>query len=629
MTHSRPCRARRAALSIPFLPALAACLSLIGPAIALADGDVVVTGTREPLAPDRLAADVVVIDTRTLRHSSADSLADLLRREAGLQISRSGGPGQSTGLFMRGTSSQQSLVLVDGVRIGSATLGFAALENLGLAAVERVEVLRGPGSSLYGADAVGGVVQVFTPRGGGPTKFSGHAALGGYGAREASAALRGGVGALDFAAGVAGERSEGVSALRPGDAFGNHNPDRDGHRLDSAHLRLSLRPADGQRIGLRLLRTRLNTRYDASEYLPPDYAPDNSPDFRTRVDTDVSALDWRGGLAPGLTGSVRLSRSVDDAANGGTVLDHFRTTREQLAGQLAWQAGAVGQLVAAVERDDDRASSSSYVDEVRRRNDAAVLELTGSTGPWSWQADVRRDHSSDFGGVDTGRLGGGWRVAPGWRLRALAGSTFRAPSFNDLYFPGYGVTTLQPERGRSIEVGLNWQSGDSEAAATVYRNRVRELIAYEPDRRRCPADPAYDYGCAANVRRATLQGATLSAAHRGGALALKAQLDFLQARDDDSGQRLARRAAHQGTLGAAWAAGDWTWSASLLRVGARPDGGKRLAAETTLDLGLRWRLAPQWSLQGRLLNATDRDLEPVRDYQGLGRQAWLGLRYGA
>jgi vitamin B12 transporter len=605
-----------------------ACLfALVGVAAAQTPPEVVVTGSREPLAPERLAADVVVIGADTLRDTTADSLADLLRREAGVQISRSGAPGQSTGLFIRGSSSQQSVVLVDGVRVGSATLGFAALEALSLATAERVEVLRGPGSSLYGADAVGGVVQIVTPRGGGGNRFTGRAAIGGYGSSEWSAGFAGSAGALDIAAALASERSDGVSALRPGDAFGNHNPDDDGYRLDTAQLRLGLTPAAGHRIGLVLLRSRLDSQYDGSEFLSPDYAQDASADFRRQLDTEVAALDWRGTLAPGLVATARASRSVDDSLDGGSVKERYRTEREQLAAQLAWQTGALGQLVAAIEHDDDQARASTYSGDVGRRNTAGVLELTGSGGPWSWQADVRLDDSSDFGRVTTGRLGGGWRWAPGWALRALAGTTFRAPSFNDLYFPGYGVPALEPERGRSIEAGVSWQGRAGEASATVYRNRVTDLIGYEPDRSRCPADPAYDFGCAANVTSATLQGATLAATHRAGALRLKAQYDWLDAIDDASGEALPRRAEHQGTLGADVTAGAWAWAASVLYLGTRPDGGKALAAETTLDLSATWRIAGPWSLQAKLLNATDEDREPVRDYQGLGRQAWLVLRY--
>ncbi len=603
----------------------AACSFLFLGAAASAQTTVVVTGAREPLAPERLAADVAVIDVEALRGSTADSLADLLRREAGVQLSRSGGPGQSTGLFLRGAGSQQSVLLVDGVRIGSATLGYAAAEVLGLQQAERVEVLRGPGSSLYGADAVGGVVQVFTRSGSVGTQVEGRAAMGGYGSRELAGSVRGATGAFDYAVGLSSERSDGVSALRPGDAFGNHNPDRDGYALDSAQLRLGWRPAAGHRIGLLVLRTKLNSQYDASEYLPPNFAPDNRADFRTKVDTEVTSLDWRGALAPGWTGSVRASRSVDDARNGGTETDAFRTTREQFAAQLAWQTGRVGQLVLALEHGEDRARSSSYFEPVSRRNAAAVVELTGSAGAWSWQADARRDDSSDFGGVTTGRLGGAYALVPGWRLRALAGTTFRAPSFNDLYFPGYGVATLQPERGQSAELGLDWQGATGKAAATLWRNRVRDLIGYQSDAAQCP--PGYSFGCAANVNRARLQGLTLNGMQRLGAWALKAQIDFLEARDEATGARLPRRAAHQATLGAAWTQADWSASASVLRVGERPDGGKRLAAETTLDLAASWRFDAAWQLQAKLLNATDRDTEPVRDYQGLGRQAWLVLRH--
>ena len=588
---------------------------------------VVVTGSREPLTPERLAADVAVITAETIAQTRADSLADLLRREAGVQLSRSGGPGQSSGLFIRGTASQTSVILIDGVRVGSATLGSTAVEGLSLANLERIEVLRGPGSSLYGADAVGGVVNLITRQGVPGLQADARLALGGYGGREASAGMRGASGIFDYALSLASERNEGVSALRPGDAFGNYNPDRDGYRLDTLQLRAGIQAAAGHRIGFNLVRTCLNSQYDASEFVPPNFAQDASPDFRTRLGTSVAALDWRGALAGGWTGSARVSRSEDDASSGASETDRFRTVRQRAAAQLAWQTGVVGQLVAALEQQRDEAQSSSYLGDVQRRNTALALELTGAAQALSWQADVRRDDSSDFGGITTARLGGGVTLLPGLRLRALAGSTFRAPSFNDLYFPGYGVATLRPEKGQSVELGLNWRRDTGDAGFTVYRNRVRDLVAFESNPAGCPSGPAYSFGCAANINRAQLQGATLSASQRLGAWAFKAQLDALEARDRDTGSRLARRAAHQGTLGADWSVGAWTVGTTLMRLGARPDGGKTLAAETTVDASVSWRVAAGWTLQAKLNNATDTDLQPVRDYQGLGRQGWLVLRY--
>ena len=595
---------------------------------------IVVTGTREPVALDKLAADVVVIDAATIRASSADSLADLLRREAGVQLSRNGGPGQSTGIIVRGASPSQTVVLVDGVRIGSATLGAAGLEGLGLAQIDRIEVLRGPGSSLYGADAVGGVVQIFTRRGQATASVDARAALGGYGSSELSAGARGTSGTsgmLDYAASLSREKSDGVTAVRPGDLYGNHNPDADGFTRDALQAQIGVTPFTGHRFGLALLHTDLDAQYDASDYLPPTYAQDNTPDFRSKLKTGVVALDWRGVYSPRLVGSAMVSRSIDNLASGGGQIDTFKTTRDHLGAQIAWSTGGLGRLTGALEQTEEKAQSTSYAADVSRRTRAALLALDGEQGIWSWQADVRRDDIgndiSNYGGQTTGRLGGALVVAPGWRLRALAGTSFRAPSFNDLYFPGYGVPTIQPEKGTSVELGVNWAAGGSQAAATVYRNKVRDLIAYESDRRACPVDASFDYGCAANVSRATLEGVTLSAGHRVGAFGVKAQLDLLEARDDLTGQRLQRRAANQSSLAGDWRTGDWTLGAALLHLGARPDGGKPLAAETTLDLTALWKIAPRWSLQAKLLNATDRDIEPARDYQGLGRQAWLALRF--
>ena len=592
----------------------------------------VITGAREPLSVERLTGDVVVIDADAIRASSADSLVDLLRREAGLQLSRNGGPGQNGSLFIRGASGGQTVLLIDGVRVGTATVGQPSFESLGLADIERVEVLRGPGSTLYGADAVGGVVQVFTRRGqaGTPgTRVDASAGVGGYGSRVLSAGASTAVGRWDAAASLSRESSDGVSALRPADAFGNYNPDRDGFTRQSAQAQLGFKPTPGQRFGVLLLRSKLDAQYDASEFNPPNFAQDNTPDFRNQLKTEVSALDWRGTLGATLSGSARLARSVDDLTSGASVRDRYRTVRDQFAGQLAWQAGALGQLIGSAEHSDDKAQASGYAADVRRRNTALVAALTGAAGPWAWQAEGRRDDSSDFGSVNTARLGAAYTVAPGLRVRGLAGSTFKAPAFNDLYYPGYGVPGLQPERGRSLEAGLDWRAGDRQAGVTVYRNRVRELIAYESDRSFCPPDPAYNFGCARNINRAKLQGATLSLLQRMGALTLSGQVDFLQARDERSGARLARRAAHQESLSANWNGGAWKLGASLLRVGARPDGGAQLPSETTLDVQAGWQFAQAWSLNAKVLNATDRDLQPARDYQGLGRQAWLTLRYAS
>lgn len=603
--------------------AVASCV-VAATAAAQSSETIVITGSREPLAVSRLAADVVVIDGDALRASSAGSLADLLREQAGVQISRNGGPGAATSVMIRGSSGSQTVVLVDGVRVGSATLADPSIQALPLAQIERVEVLRGPGSSLYGADAVGGVINIVTRRADAGLRFDAATAFGSRGARELSAGVSATQGAWDIAASLAQEHDDGGNAMRPGDPYGNYNADHDGYTRDSGQARIGFTPAPGHRIGLSLLRSRLETQIDSTEYAPPTYAPDNTPDFRDKLDVDATALDWRGTLAPGLVATMRLDRAVDDSRSGKAVVDRYRTTRDHALAQIAWETGVAGQLVAAVERLEEKAKTNSYRGD--RDTDIGVLSWTGTAGRFSWQADLRRDDSSDYGAETTGRLGASFALTPAWRLRALAGNSFRAPSFNDLLYPGYGVADIKPERGRSVEFGVEWAADGDRAGLTVFHNKVKNLIGYQPDRSFCPEDPAYDYGCAGNVSRARLQGATLSGAKALGDWSLRAQVDFLDAKNEDTGARLARRAAHQETLGVDWRHDVWSAGASLLRVGARPDS-RELGAETTLDLKAGWRFAKGWTLESRLLNATDEDLEPSAYYRGPARQFWLGLRY--
>ncbi len=600
---------------------------------------IVVIGSREPQSLDRVTSDVVVIDAERIRTSTADSVEDLLRREAGVQVSRTGGPGQSASVFIRGAGAANTVVLIDGVRVGSATLGQVEFESLGLSQIEHIEVLRGPGSSLYGADAVGGVVQIFTRRGDGALRVTGHAAVGGHDSQEAQAGLSGGQGGFDYAASLGRESSRGVSALKPGDQFGNYNPDDDGFKRDTAQFKLGFAPAAGHRVGLNVVASHLNSQYDASEFLPPLFKQDNTPDFRNKLNTEVIALDYRGVIMPAWTMSAQASHDDDDLKSGGTVFDRFRTRRDQLTWQNALKLGDDQQLVLALEHLNEKAHSDSFTEDRSRRNDAAVLGYTASFGAQVVQADLRHDMNSVYGGNTTGRLGWSMEIAGAWRVRALAGTTFRAPSFNELYYPGYGVDPgtaavyggrpVTPEKGRSVELGLNWRRGGSEASATVYNNRVRDMIGYETDSTLCPVTPTFDYafGCARNIGRARLQGATLTGSTRFGALRVAAILDVLDAKDLDTGKRLTRRAAHQENLSADYDHGAWSVGAAVLAVGARPDGPVQLAAYETLDLRAHWRVTQQWQFEAKLLNATNRTIEPARDYQSIGRQAWIGVRY--
>ncbi len=587
-----------------------------------------VIATREPTPLDQVTADVVVIDAQRIRDSAADSVEDLLRREAGVQVSRNGGPGHAASALIRGGGSQSTLVLVDGVRIGSATLGSVSLDAISLSQIERIEVLRGPGSSLYGADAVGGVVSITTRRGEGPASLSAHLAGGEHSSREGDVVVSGASAGFDYSASLSAEHSDGVSTLRPGDRFGNYSPDRDGYTRRTAQARLGYTVAPGHRVAISVIDARLKSQYDSSEYGgPPNFAQDPSPNFRSRLNTHVASLSYDGTINPFWTTRVQVALNEDNSLDGANFPDRFITRRDQFTWQNAFKFSVQQQVVAVLERLEERAQSASFAANESRHNNAVGLNYAGRFGAHLLSADVRYDDNSVYGGNTTGRLGYGYDIGHGFTARALVGTTFRAPSFNDLFYFGYGVDTIRPEKGRSAEVGLNWRDGDSNASVTLYRNRVRDLINYEPDRSFCPANPSYNFGCARNVDRARLQGATLTAGHRIGGFSLRGTMDLLSAKDTRTRERLIRRANHQEALAADYQFDAWSVGATLVTLGNRIESSKRLGGYSTLDLQARWRFTPQWQLEAKLLNVADRDVESARDYRALGRQAWIGVRY--
>ncbi|MBS0595228.1 MAG: TonB-dependent receptor [Proteobacteria bacterium] len=615
------CRVRHASWSVVVFSAAPAAWAQ---AEATPPSEVQVIGTRAPAALGSVVSDVVVIDRDRIRASSADSIEDLLRREGGMQASRNGGPGQTAGLMIRGSSSSSTLVLIDGVRIGSATLGQTDLAAISLGQVERIEIMRGPGSSLYGADAIGGVVNIVTRRGDGAPYLRGNIAGGNHASGEGYAALSGSNAGFDYALSVSGETTNGVSAVRPGDLWGIYNPDDDGFSRYGLSLAGGYSWQQGQRIGISYSGSRLRSKFDSAEFLPPNFLPDASPDFRNRLDTQLTTLQYQGTLSTEWTNLLRASYQTDQLESGANVISTYNTTRRQFTAQTTWQASAQHQLVGAIDYLDESIYSSDY-QAPSRDNTGLVLGYTGRFGAQKLQADLRWDHNSAYDNQTTGKLGWGMDIADGWSVRAVAGTAFRAPTFNDLYYPGYGVATLQAERSRSIEAGVNYKAAMTSLAATAYYNKVSDLIGYQADPNLCP--PGFPFGCAGNTARALLQGITMQGLQQWGNFQFTLALDWLNAKDRDTDEQLPRRAANQQTFAVDWTEGPWQLGGTVLRVSQRPDAGVLLPAYALLNLNARWRFERFWQIEARLQNATGRDYQPARDYQDVGRQFWIGLRY--
>lgn len=568
---------------------------------------VVVTATRHPVRADELVSEVVVIDRAQIEQAAGRSLLELLQRDAGLQLSANGGLGKLANVFVRGTEARHTLLLIDGVRYGSATAGTPVWDAVPLEMIERIEVLKGPASALYGSEGVGGVVQIFTRRGQAGYRPYASLAAGSAGGAQAGAGTSGGKGPWTYAFGVQHTEERGFSATNPRAPFGIYNPDRDGFQQNTVNASAGLQFHPDWRVDGSLLQSSGITRFDDGPRV----------DARTRIRSELSSLGVSGRLAGDWRSTLRYGRSVDvsNAIEASYLPSDFRTTQEQWEWQntvpTAW-----GTALAGLERREQRVDGSTAYDVNHRRIDGAFVGLNGDAGAHSWQANLRRDQNSQFGGHGTGFLGYGLRLGGGWRVNASHGTSFVAPSFNQLYYPRYGNPALQPERGRNTEAGVSWSGGGHELRLVRFDNRIRGYIT--------------NTTLPQNVPRSRIDGWTLGYQGSVGSTQLRASVDALDPRNELSGNLLPRRARQQATLAADRSLGAWRLGASMLHVGQRFDDVANrlaLAAYTTLDLYADYALRPDWRLQFKLVNVTDRKYETAYGYNQPGRAGYVTLRW--
>lgn len=604
---------------------------------------IVVTATRSPEPIENLIADVTVIDGELRQR--ALNVQELLRVGGGVQLTSYGGPAATSNVLIRGANAGHTLTLIEGFRVSSALLGQTTFEGLPLAHTGRMEILRGPASALYGADALGGVVQLFAPTARPGLQVTGEAAFG----QESTRQLLGGVsgGSADLTGGIvlSQDRSDGFNATTPGNfAF---NPDRDGYRRDGVSAHLDARLAPGTQLRGIVLQNRLRSDYDDGAF------PDARLDGRTELIGLKGAheLDARTELA------FKVGQSTDKSENRSSFPGTFSSRQLQYGVSASRELTRAARLQVLVERLEEKVASSSYASgaATRRTTNSIGLVFLGDIGPHLLQASVRRDHSDQYGGEDNYSLAYGYRLGAGLRAGASYATGFHAPGFNDLFFPNYGRSVIRPERSRTAELGLYWnpqaEGGAGNAAqradafqdagagwhgkVVIFRSRVRDLINFAAV---CP-DPApqFAFGCADNVDRARIEGISLSIGRRqapaqrvSSGLGWYLNLDFLDPRNETTGTRLARRATRQLTAGAEYGIGSMTLGADLVAASRRFDDAANLhelGGYMVFNLRAAYQLTPQWQGFATIANAGDRDYATALDYVQQGRLVMLGVRY--
>ncbi len=581
-----------------------------------------VTSSRTPQLARDFLADTLVITSEEIAASGQKNLDELLQQKRSIEISRNGGPGTNASLFLRGASNSQNVVLIDGVRVGSSSVGGATWSALPLSQIDHIEIVYGPRSTIYGADAIGGVVQIFTKKGAGPLHFDADIGVGSYGTRTLDGGLSGETGgehSVHYSFNVGREKSRGFSATTPDNAF-SYNPDRDGYTRESASGQLSMDLAQGHEIGLRFLQSRLEAQFDNG---------DTGYNDRTITNIGAYSVYSRNRLLSNWTSLVQLSRGVDKSRTPSDFGDAIGNTRQDT---ITWQNDftlGTDLLQVLLERRVEHVDTSDAgVAGSRATNSlAAVYQL--KRGAHLASASVRNDDSTQYSSKTTGSLAYGYRLTDALRVNGSVGTSFRAPSYNELYYRKYGVPTNRPEKGKNVEAGVYYEKGNDQFSAVYYRNRVTDLLVYAFP---CPVSPAvYTFGCAYNVNEALLTGVTLGASTRMGPFTLRGSLDFQNPRDETTDKLLARRARRHGLVALDYRAGPLLAGVETQFSGKRFDdtaNTAELGGYALLNLHANYTFNRDWSAYARWNNVLDRDYRLANGYATPGSNVFVGVRYG-
>ncbi len=578
---------------------------------------IVVTGTRTATRVDETLGDVTVIDRTQIEQATGRTLAELLGEQAGVQFWSSGGLGKASSVSLRGLEARHTLLLIDGVRYSSATVGTPTWENIPLESIERIEIVRGPLSGLYGSDAVGGVIQIFTRRGKDGIHGNAVATIGSKHFGQLGGGLSFGHGAFDGSMQVQRTENKGFSATNSNVPFGSYNADNDGFRQNSGNAQLGWKIGAGWRADARLLQSEGVTQYDDGP----------GADAKAKLRTQVASVSVGGPVTAIWQSSLRVAQSSDDyitlsSASPYTDLGKISTQQQQ----LTWEntvSTPVGTAVVVAEQTKQKVSRPGEPFTVSDRDIFGVAAgLNGRAGAHNWQANLRHDHNSQFGSQTTGTAAYGFDITAAWRVGASYGTSFVAPNFNQLYYPNYGNPNLLPEEDKQSEVNVRWLGANQQARVAYFDNRIRGYISSGP--------------LPTNIPRTRIDGVTASYEARIADVTLAASVDHVNPRNDTSGSSnygklLPRRVKDSAKLGADVDLGAWRVGGTVVAFGQRFDDGAntmRLPGFATLDLRADWRFSKAWSVGLRLNNVTDKKYETVYGYNQPGREGYLTLRYG-
>ncbi|MCB5188261.1 TonB-dependent receptor [Methylobacillus caricis] len=589
--------------------------------------DIVVTASRTEQKVTDVIGDVSVITEDQIQKAGQTTLVELLGMQPGIEISSNGGVGKSSDIFIRGANATHTLILVDGVRISSATTGVTAIQHIPLSQIEHVEILRGPASAMYGADAVGGVIQIFTKSGKGSPKFNASAGLGTYGTAIGDAGVSGRISNTSYSLQGGMTHVNGISTIK-NKTNRAYNPDADGYRNQNISAKITQHLDQDHEVGLSILVSDSRSFNDSGRTITAarfDYFLEQTLSSYTLHSKNRFNQYW--------TSVLSISRSIDDLTSYTkrptfTTKDIIKTTQDQ----YLWQNNITtpaGLFNLGIERREQEVETNSMppLPVTQRDIQSYLAGWQKNFDKNSFQINLRNDDNSQFGSKATGSIAYAYQLTPAWKANAAFGTAFAAPTFNQLYYPNFGNADLKPEKSRNKEIGIHYDKGAHRLGATYYLNEVDDLIINPTT----SSSPTSNFtGVTQNISEARLSGLTLSYQGKLAGLDIRANGDLQRPEDRETGNLLPRRAREHGTLAISKRMADWEIGSEIESSGHRYNDAEnqvRMSGYTLVNLYTNYRINDDWALNARVNNLFDRNYELTKDYGTYGTNLFVSVRF--
>lgn len=587
--------------------------------------EIIITAGRKAQTADEALAPVTVITRKELDKIQAASVAEVLQQTTGISITSSGFMGKQSSVHLRGTNDSHVLVLIDGVKAGSATLGTTPLELFPLAQVERIEVVRGPRSSLYGSEAIGGVIQIFTRKGSGAKGIQPNAAAsyGSFNTAKANLGLSGGSaeGAW-FNLNVATERTDGINAQ---DYYTTYLPDfstakvyesdKDGYKNNSFSWRAGNRFENGMSAEAGVLQAQGESEFDG-EY-------QNENHFKQQV--AHGKLTAPVGNSTNITAQIGSSLDKQDSHKDAAFQSSFQTKRTSASLQADVQMGAAGNLTAGFDHIKDTVSGTTDYAVDTRKNNGIFASYQMTAGDNKFDVSVRQDDNEQFGKKATGGIAFAHEFSESFRATVSYGTAFKAPTFNDLYYPYSGNADLKPENSKSLELGIAGRLAEGEWAISAFQNKVDDLIQWR--------DTGGSIWKPMNVAAAKITGLEASIVQRLGDWQFSGNATLQNpevASGEQAGDLLINRPKQILNVDLERQFGRFSAGAAVHAEGRRYNDTynlEPLAGFGTLDLRAKYQISREVAVGAKLANVLDRDYELRKGYNQPGVNGMLTLEY--